>query len=72
MKQSPLTRNSIEPSWAILALAVLPPLLLHTLARYFEAAHDPREPPLVRSKLPLVGHVIGMLRRGPKYFQQTR
>lgn len=28
---------------------------------------DPREPPAVESKIPIVGHLIGMLRHGVAY-----
>lgn len=30
---------------------------------------DPREPPYIRSKIPFIGHVLGMIRYGGKYFQ---
>jgi hypothetical protein len=33
---------------------------------------DPREPPIVHPKVPLLGHIIGMLREGPLYYRRVR
>lgn len=33
---------------------------------------DPREPPVVYPKVPLLGHIIGMLREGPLYYKKVR
>lgn len=30
---------------------------------------DPREPPYIRSRIPFVGHVVGMIQYGAKYFE---
>ncbi|ETN43751.1 uncharacterized protein HMPREF1541_02910 [Cyphellophora europaea CBS 101466] len=30
--------------------------------------YDPREPPLIKSRIPYVGHILGMFRYGAKYF----
>lgn len=35
-------------------------------------ADDPREPPRLSSAVPLVGHLLGVLRHGPAYYTQTR
>ncbi|KAF2194765.1 cytochrome P450 [Zopfia rhizophila CBS 207.26] len=32
--------------------------------------HDPREPPLIPSIIPVIGHLIGMLRHGTHYYTQ--
>ena len=34
--------------------------------------HDPREPPLVTSRIPFIGHILGLLRYGTRYYQMTR
>ena len=34
--------------------------------------HDSREPPYVYHNLPLVGHLIGMIRYGAKYFELVK
>lgn len=33
---------------------------------------DPREPPVVYAKVPLIGHIIGMMRQGPHYLKNLR
>jgi hypothetical protein len=30
---------------------------------------DPREPPVVHPKVPLIGHIIGMITEGPLYLK---
>ncbi|KAF2113987.1 cytochrome P450 [Lophiotrema nucula] len=47
-----------------LGLAVVCATVLSTLIR---PKLDSREPPVVGSKIPLVGHLIGMMREGPMY-----
>ena len=43
-------------------------------ARYFDIsrAHSPLEPPIFASKVPFIGHIIGLLIHGLKYYQITR
>ena len=54
------------------ALALVPFwLLLSLIANRVEPVHDAREPPIVKPRLPLVGHLWGLYRHGPKYFQRT-
>ena len=36
---------------------------------HMHIAYDPHEPPIIRSKIPLVGHMIGMVQWGSKYFE---
>jgi hypothetical protein len=31
---------------------------------------DPREPPVIRPKIPFIGHIIGMLTDGPHYMKR--
>lgn len=33
---------------------------------------DPREPPVIHSRLPLVGHIIGMWWYGPTYYRLVK
>jgi hypothetical protein len=40
------------------------------LARSF--ADNPREPRRLRPLIPLVGHILGLLRYGPTYYTYTR
>lgn len=50
---------------ALTALAVLVRKALHI-------PMDPREPPLIRPKIPLIGHIIGMMRYQTAYFEEMR
>lgn len=38
----------------------------------FRSKPDPREPPVLHSTIPFIGHVIGMLREGPLYLLRVR
>ncbi|KAF4303583.1 Cytochrome P450 [Botryosphaeria dothidea] len=52
----------------VIALALLAGIIA-IFQRIFNAPQDPREPPLVPSRVPLIGHAIGMYRHGKRYFQ---
>ena len=58
------------PVWiAVVLLGVW--ITLWSLARLIEPSHSLKEPPLIRSNIPLLGHVWGSYKHGPKYFQVT-
>jgi hypothetical protein len=38
----------------------------------FSLGDDPREPPRLRPQIPVIGHVIGLMRHGPSYSKITR
>jgi hypothetical protein len=38
----------------------------------FAIPMDPREPPLVRPKIPFIGHLIGLMRHQTTYLQMLR
>ncbi|KAF7589270.1 hypothetical protein BBP40_004528 [Aspergillus hancockii] len=38
----------------------------------FSLRDDPREPPRLRSKVPLIGHALGLMKSGPSYHSQLR
>lgn len=40
--------------------------------RYLIGKHDPNEPPLLPSKIPIVGHVIGLMRQKVYYYLDLR
>ncbi|EGD95163.1 hypothetical protein TESG_02655 [Trichophyton tonsurans CBS 112818] len=46
--------------------------LYHFLLRYLSPKYDPREPKLLPQSIPLVGHVIGMVRHGLGYYTTLR
>lgn len=31
--------------------------------------YDPREPPIIKPKIPYIGHILGIIRYGTKYFE---
>lgn len=33
---------------------------------------DPREPPRVKTRIPLIGHIFGMIREGKLYYNSLR
>jgi hypothetical protein len=40
--------------------------------RLWPSSLDPQEPPLVPSKVPFIGHAIGMLRQQQRYLEALR
>ena len=38
----------------------------------FSPKYDPREPPVISSSIPYVGHILGLLRYGQRYFEILR
>lgn len=57
-----------EIAYAVLGLAVLG----FTSEWAIGAFDDPREPPRLQSRVPLIGHLIGLLHNGMKYYGITR
>lgn len=47
-------------------------LLAYAIDFLFGLGDDPQEPPRIRPKVPLIGHVLGVMRAGPTYYSQTR
>lgn len=47
--------------------------LLYSLLRYFtDVKKDSKEPPFIPQIIPYVGHLLGVLRYGPKYYDRIR
>jgi hypothetical protein len=42
------------------------------LYRYSSPRMDPREPPVLKPTIPLVGHIVGLARHGVNYFDSLR
>lgn len=40
--------------------------------RYVSERSDPKEPPVVSSKIPFLGHVIGLIRKKSEYYVQLQ
>ena len=43
-----------------------------SLVYMFGPKYDPREPPVISSLVPFVGHILGLLRYGQRYFEILR
>lgn len=46
--------------------------LWYVLDYLYAPRHSPGEPPVLSSSVPYVGHIIGLLRHGTRYYQTTR
>ncbi|KAJ0159882.1 5-beta-cholestane-3-alpha,7-alpha-diol 12-alpha-hydroxylase [Colletotrichum tanaceti] len=46
-------------------------LLAYAADLFYNVGDDPNEPPRIRSRVPLIGHVLGLMRQGPTYYQKT-
>ncbi|KAL2045337.1 hypothetical protein N7G274_002420 [Stereocaulon virgatum] len=58
---------------AILFLVLLILIVIsYAISGIVEARHDAREPPALPSKIPLIGHVIGLLQKKARYYAQLR
>ena len=42
------------------------------LEKFLSLSHDAKEPPIIPQTLPYVGHLLGMLRHGSRYYTQIR
>ena len=50
-------------------------MLIYGLLQLFELGickHDEAEPPLVRARVPIIGHLLGLLRHGVFYYRMLR
>lgn len=55
---------------AVAAACILVPLLAVLIKAGFFPSIDPREPPLVRSKVPFIGHILGLVQEQSNYFNR--
>jgi hypothetical protein len=64
--------DSIPPVTTLLVLAalLLLPLVIFQLKRVLYPTLDPREPPLLRPKIPIIGHAFAIVWEGGGYFQR--
>ncbi|KAI4087254.1 MAG: hypothetical protein LQ344_006937 [Seirophora lacunosa] len=44
-------------------------LIVATFNHFLGPAYDPKEPPVIRPKLPYIGHIIGLMQYGLRYFE---
>lgn len=56
---------------AVLTLTVVT-ILAYCLEFFSRALDDPREPPRLTPRVPIIGHALGFLRGGFDYYMQTK
>ncbi|KAL8808469.1 MAG: hypothetical protein Q9182_000019 [Xanthomendoza sp. 2 TL-2023] len=61
---------SLPTTALLLALGIVPALTFAIFHAYIPR-HHPDEPPVIPSTIPLIGHIIGLIRYGGRYYQMT-
>lgn len=46
-------------------------VVFYFLGHFLTLPHDPKEPPLIAPRIPLIGHVIGLLYNGTGYYSKV-
>ena len=59
-------------SLLLLLLAVFFGAAWYTLDSFYAPTQYPNEPPLVPQSVPYIGHILGLLRHGTRYYEMTR
>ncbi|OAP63583.1 hypothetical protein AYL99_02810 [Fonsecaea erecta] len=62
------TSTELPASILLLLLAVLTVLAV-SVHRGLSIDHSPGEPPIIKPKIPYIGHILGIIRYGTKYFE---
>lgn len=57
-------------AFLVLGYAAVLSCLVLLLGKAMRPVHDPREPPLISQPVPIIGHLIGMLRYGSGYYEK--
>ena len=57
---------------AFVGISLLVVIVYVSLVYLFSPKYDPREPPVIPSLIPYVGHILGLLRYGQRYFEILR
>jgi hypothetical protein len=47
-------------------------VIVSLLFRFASPQIDPREPPAIKPGIPIVGHIVGLIRHGVDYFEAVR
>ena len=57
---------------AFVGISLLVVLVSVSFVYLLSPKYDPREPPVISSLIPYVGHILGLLRYGQRYFEILR
>ncbi|KIW23167.1 uncharacterized protein PV07_11387 [Cladophialophora immunda] len=66
---STITASTGLPASIILLLLTVITLLAVTVHRSLTIDHSPGEPPVIKPGIPYIGHILGIIRYGTKYFE---
>lgn len=72
MELSLAIREYIERHQFLLFSVVLIIIAYSTVQYFATRKVDPREPPVISSTLPYLGHILGVLQNGGKYYKIIR
>lgn len=73
LKDIPLAFQEFAAQHQLLIFSLALITILYATVQYFATRKiDPREPPIVSSTLPYLGHVLGTLQNGNKYYKMIR
>lgn len=61
-------------SYSSTTIWVLAPVAMAYLLylRFLRVKRDPREPPVIPPTIPLIGHIVGLLRYGTEYYAMIK
>ena len=58
--------------WSILLLSTAIVVVWSWVNGIYQPIHSPKEPPVVAASIPYIGHILGLLRHGTRYYQMIR
>lgn len=71
--QFPLAVQGYIERYQFLIYSVVLIIIAYSTVQYFATRKvDPREPPVISSTLPYLGHILGVLQNGGKYYKIIR
>ena len=60
--------NTASPITKSLLLATIITAVVYFLQRYLTVQKDPEEPPYIYARIPVIGHLLGIIKDGAKYY----
>lgn len=65
-------KEMVESSLPAILLSIAVLATIYALDRRYVPKHEASEPPIVRSFIPYIGHILGLIRHGISYYQLLR
>ena len=69
MERPAVVTSSTLPVSIVSLLVVAGTFLAFVINRFLTIDFDPREPPVIKPGIPYIGHILGIIRYGTKYFE---